>query len=135
MLYLIFSVAVSLIYYTFSVAFYLYLRAILLIITMPPKRAAITSSTPRKRVRVAPQGTYSQPIVLKDSQQSQRLSPRKVLVKSRLSNDTFESELREAVPEGAIVAPDKASEAATVEDGAEEEGFNAHLKDNFKGLY
>jgi hypothetical protein len=37
--------------YTFSVAFYLYLRAILLIITMPPKRAAITSSTPRKRVR------------------------------------------------------------------------------------
>jgi hypothetical protein len=47
-------------------------------------------------------------------------------------------QLREAVPERAIVAPDKASEAATVaatvKDDAQEEGFNAHLKDTFKGI-
>jgi hypothetical protein len=42
------------------------------------------------------------------------------------------------VPEGAIVAPDKASKAATVaatvEDGVKEEGFDAHLEDTFEGL-
>ena len=105
---------------------------------MPPKRAAITSSALRKRVKVTPQGTYSQPIDLKDSQQSERFSPRRALIKSRLSDDTFESQLREAVPEGAIVAPNEASKAATVaatvEDGVEEEGFDAYLEDTFEGL-
>ena len=42
------------------------------------------------------------------------------------------------MPERAIVAPNKASKAATVaatvEDDAEEEGFNAHLKDTFEGI-
>jgi hypothetical protein len=105
---------------------------------MPPKRAATTSSALRKRVKVARQGTYGQPIFLKDSQQSQRLSPPGALANSRLPGDTFELQLRKAVPKRAIVAPDEASEAATVtatvEDNAEEEGFDAHLEDTFEGI-
>jgi hypothetical protein len=105
---------------------------------MPPKRAATTSSALLKRVKVAPRGIYSQPIVLKDSQQSQGLSPRGALANSRLPGDTFESQLRKAVPERAIVAPNEASEAATVaatvEDATEKEGFNAHLEYNFEGI-
>jgi hypothetical protein len=81
---------------------------------MPPKRAAITSSALSKRAKVTSKGTYSQPIVLQNSQQSEHLSLRRVLVNSRLSDDTFESQLREAVPKDAIVAPDEASKAATV---------------------
>jgi hypothetical protein len=67
----------------------------------------------------------------------QRLSPRGALANSRLPGDTFKSQLREAVPERAIVAPDKASEAATVANTVKddaEESFNAHLKDTFKGI-
>jgi hypothetical protein len=105
---------------------------------MPPKRGAIASSALRKRAKVNPKGTYSQPIVLQDSQQSERLSPRRALVNSRLSDGTFESQLRKAVPEDAIVAPDEASKAATlaatVEDGVEKEGFDVHLEDTFEGL-
>jgi hypothetical protein len=97
MLYLIFSVAVSFVYYAFgvvsSVRIYLCLCPILLI-TMPPKRVTITSSAPRKRVKVHRQGTYSQPVVLEESQQLKHLSPYRALVKSRLSNDTLESQLR-----------------------------------------
>jgi hypothetical protein len=41
-------------------------------------------------------------------------------------------QLRSAAPEAAIVAPDKdASEAAIVEDGAEDDGFDTQLEDNF----
>jgi hypothetical protein len=56
-------------------------------------------------------------------------------MKSRLSDNTFESQLRSAAPEAAIVALDKdASEAAIVEDGAKDDGFNAHLEDNFNDI-
>ncbi|KAG9383025.1 Dimer-Tnp-hAT domain containing protein [Pyrenophora tritici-repentis] len=83
---------------------------------MPLKRAAITSSAPRNRVK-----------------QSQRLSPRGALANSRLPGNTFKSQLREALPERAIVAPDEASEAATVaatvEDDAEKE-----LRDRYPNL-
>jgi hypothetical protein len=54
----------------------------------------------------------------------QHLSPRRALIKSRLSDDTFESQLRSAAPKAAIVAPD--------EDGAEDGGFDAHLENNFE---
>ncbi|KAA8612562.1 hypothetical protein PtrV1_13131 [Pyrenophora tritici-repentis] len=79
---------------------------------MPLKRAAITSSAPRNRVK------------------SQRLSPRGALANSRLPGNTFKSQLREALPERAIVAPDEASEAATVaatvEDDAEKGSDHAN---------
>jgi hypothetical protein len=105
---------------------------------MPPKRAAITSSALRRRAKVTTKGTYSQPIVLQDSQQSERLSPRRALVNSRLSNNTFELQLRKAVPKDAIVAPDEATKtttvAATVEEGVEKESFDVHLEDTFEGL-
>jgi hypothetical protein len=102
---------------------------------MAPKRGSANPFAPRKRVKVTPRGTQSQPVVIEDSQQSQRLSPRRALIESRLSDDTSESQLRSAAPEAAIVAPDKdASEAAIVEDGAEDGGFNAHLKDNFNDI-
>jgi hypothetical protein len=105
---------------------------------MPPKRAAITSSALRKRAKVTPKGTYSQPIVLQDSQQLERLLPRRALVNLRLSNNIFELQLCKAVPKDAIVAPDEASKAATVaatvEDSVEKEGFDVHLEDTFEGL-
>ncbi|KAI1522900.1 hypothetical protein PtrSN001A_011539 [Pyrenophora tritici-repentis] len=106
---------------------------------MAPKRGSTDPSAPRKRVKASPRGTQSQPVVIKDSQQSQRLSPRRALTKSRLSDDTFESQLRSAAPEAAIFAPDEdASEAAIVEDGAEDlaedGGFDAHLEDNFDDI-
>jgi hypothetical protein len=44
-------------------------------------------------------------------------------------------QLRSAASEAAIVALDKdASEAAIVEDGAEDGGFDVHLKDNFDDI-
>ncbi|KAF1839328.1 hypothetical protein BDW02DRAFT_563868 [Decorospora gaudefroyi] len=102
---------------------------------MALKRGSADPSAPRKRVKATPRGTQSQPVVIEDSQQSQRLSPRLALIKSRLSDDTFESQLRSAAPEAAIVAPDKdASEAAIVEHGAEDDGFDAHLEDNFNDI-
>jgi hypothetical protein len=107
----------------------------LLVVTMASKRGSADPSGPRKRVKATPRGTQSQPVVIEDSQQSQRLSPRQALIKSRLSDDTFESQLRSAVPEAAIVAPgEDASEAAIVEDGAEDGGFDAHLEDNLTTL-
>jgi hypothetical protein len=113
----------------------IYLRPTLLVVTMAPKRGSADPLAPRKRVKSTSRGTQSQPVVIEDSQQSQRLSPRQVLIKSRLSDDTFESQLRSAAPEAAIVAPDEdASEAAIVEDGAEDGSFDAHLKDNFNDI-
>jgi hypothetical protein len=98
-----------------------YLRPTLLVVTMVPKRGSTNPSAPRKCVKATPRGSQSQPVVIEDSQQSQHLSPRRALIKSRLSDDTFESQLRSAAPEAAIVAPDEdASEAATAEDGAED---------------
>jgi hypothetical protein len=111
------------------------LRPTLPIVIMASKRGSADPSAPRKRVKATPRGTQSQPVVIEDSQQSQRLSPRRALIKSRLSNNTFESQLRSAAPEAAIVAPDEdASEAAIVEDGAEDSGFDAHLEDNFDDI-
>jgi hypothetical protein len=102
---------------------------------MAPKRGSANPSAPRKRVKVTPRGTQSQPIVIKDSQQSQRLLPRRALVKLHLSDNTFELQLHSAVPKAAIVAPDEdASKAAIVEDSAEDGGFDAHLEDNFDDI-
>lgn len=117
----------------------IYLRPTLLVFTMAPKGSSADSSAPRKLVKAIPRGTQSQPVVIEDSQQSQRLWPRRALIKSRLINDTFESQLRSAAPEAAIVALDEdASEAAIVEDGAEDgaedSGFDAHLEDNFDDI-
>jgi hypothetical protein len=74
-------------------------------------------------VKATPRDIQSQPVVIEDPQQSQRLSPCRALIKSRLANETFESQLRSA-----------ATEAAIVEDGAEDDGFDAHLKDNFDDI-
>jgi hypothetical protein len=102
---------------------------------MAPKRGSVEPSAPRKRVKATTKGTQSQPLVIEDSQQSQRLSPRQALITLRLSNDTFESQLRNAAPRFRIVAPhEDASEAALVKDSAKDSSFNAHLKDNFDDI-
>jgi hypothetical protein len=89
----------------------------------------------RKRVKAIPRGTQSQPVVIEDFQQLQRLSPRQVLIKLRLPHNTFKSQLRTAAPEAAIVPPDEdASEAAIVDNSAEDGGFDAHLEDNFDNI-
>jgi hypothetical protein len=93
----------------------IYLCPTLLVVTMAYKRGSADPLAPRKCVKATPRGTQSQPVVIKDSQQSHRLSPRQVLIKLRLSDDTFESQLRSAAPKAAIVAPDEdVSKAAIV---------------------
>jgi hypothetical protein len=54
----------------------IYHRPTLLVVTMAPKRGSANPSAPRKYVKATPRGTQSQPVVIEDSQQSQRLSPR-----------------------------------------------------------
>ena len=106
---------------------------------MPPKRRGSSSAAAlKKRLKVPSRGTASQPIMLDTQPSLPRLSPRKALVESSQAPN-FESQLRESQAEDAIVAPIEGSEAATAASSAAaktamDEGFDAHLEDDFKGI-
>lgn len=87
-----------------------------------------------KRQKLSPLPINSQPVVVNDSQLSQRPSPRKALIDASQSTD-FESRLRDSQPEDAIVAPPKSSSVAlTVASDILEERFDAQLEDEFDSL-
>jgi hypothetical protein len=110
------------------------------------KRAAAASnlvSGPTKRLRKADKGSASQPITIDGG--TQPSSPRQAIAAASQGTD-FETQVRNAVPEAAIVAPLEGSEAATIatteaavsedddEDEDEDEEIDAHLQDNFEGI-
>jgi hypothetical protein len=101
---------------------------------MPPKKRGLSgAASQNKRPKVASCGTVSQPIVLDTQRSLLRLSPCKALVKAAPTAD-LESQLRESQAEDTIVAPAEGSKAATAAKGAIDEGFDAHLEDDFEGI-
>jgi hypothetical protein len=105
---------------------------------LPKRRGSSSAAAPKKCPKVASRGTASQPIVLDTQPLLPRLLPRKALVElSQAPN--FESQLRESQAEETIIAPIEGSEAATAALSAAaktamDEGFDAHLEDDFKGI-
>ncbi|KAF1939510.1 hypothetical protein EJ02DRAFT_320708, partial [Clathrospora elynae] len=94
---------------------------------------------PTKRLRRANKGSALQPITIDGG--TQPSSPRQAIATASQSTN-FETQVCNAVPESAIVAPLKGSEAATIgtteaavsEDNDEDEEIDAHLQDNFEGI-
>jgi hypothetical protein len=88
-------------------------------------------------------GSALQPISFDDdTQQSSRpTSPCRAIAAASQATKTidFESQLRNAIPEAAIAAPIKGSEAATaattvIAESDDEEEFDAEMSDNFEGI-
>lgn len=107
------------------------------------KRAVEAPTAARKRVQLSDPGSKTQPLMIEEPQLSQRTLPRKALATaaSQATEDTlFESQLRDLLPETAIVAPTEGSKAATVaitevaESGDEADNFNNRFVDDFKGI-
>jgi hypothetical protein len=106
------------------------------------KGAAATSNLvggPTKRLCKADKGSPSQPITI--DRGTQPLSPCQAIAAASQGTD-FETQVRDAVPEAAIVAPLEGSEAATIGtteaaisgDDDEDEEIDMHLQDNFEGI-
>jgi hypothetical protein len=106
------------------------------------KRAGTASnlvSGPTKRLRKADKGSSLQPITIDRGTQSS--SPRQAIAAASQGTN-FETQVRNAVPEAAIVAPLKGSETTTIatteaavsKDDNEDEEMDSHLLDNFKGI-
>jgi hypothetical protein len=106
------------------------------------KRTAAASSAAaallkrQKTAEKASGGTASQPIAVDDNTQPSSL--RQALAAVSQATD-FESQVRDAVPEAAIVAPPEGSEAATIATtevavSSDEDELDAHLQDNFDSI-
>jgi hypothetical protein len=107
---------------------------------MPPKRRVNdAAATPSKRARrPAASGSDSQPIPAESQLSQPRQSPCKAIREASQASN-FESQLRKAWPEDAVVAPTEGSEQATAaslaaDEVATYEEFDASLMDNFEGL-
>ena len=107
---------------------------------MPPKRRVDdAAATPSKRARrPAASGSASQPILVESQLSQPRQSPRRAMREASQASN-FESRLRKARPEDAVVAPTEGSEQATAASSAAEEvatyeEFDASLMDDFEGL-
>jgi hypothetical protein len=103
--------------------------------------AAVAAATvgSQKRARRLNKGSSLQSVIIPDNHKDTLpLSPRQALFLGSQAAD-FESQLRDSVPEDAIVMPTEASEAATiatteaeVSDNTEE--LDSHIADNFEGI-
>jgi hypothetical protein len=109
-------------------------------------RSIAAKAPPKKRARVAPLGSASQPISIGDTQQPS-LSPSTPSTPSPPPPQasyvsTFESQLRDSRPEAEIVAPFEGSEEATVAssntvDEASpqmDEALDRDFEDNYEGI-
>jgi hypothetical protein len=106
-----------------------------------PPRPATSSAVPQSAFEKPNKGSASQPITIDGG--TQPSSPRQAISAASQGTD-FETQVRNAVPEAAIVAPLEGSEAATIatteaaisedDDEDEDEEMDAHLQDNFEGI-
>ncbi|KAF2811510.1 uncharacterized protein BDZ99DRAFT_475059 [Mytilinidion resinicola] len=112
---------------------------------MPPTRGTkrVAEAPPNGSQKRSACSTTKQPIAPEESQQlSLRQSPRKALaiaVSQATEERPFKSQLRDLMPEEAVVPPIKGLKAATEattdnDNSANIGGFNARFADNFKGI-